>query len=118
MSQPWQWKEDCRRCGADSEYPCVDKNGKSLPPSLTHKVRKEDAGLDDGGEKPTELSAAEKFSVETVGKLSIRPDKVPEQEDKIKSVLWAINFARDYLKVSQETLDRNLAEMIVDGIDK
>jgi len=40
------------------------------------------------------------------------------REGRIKAVLWGIHFARNVMKISQDQLDRNLAEMVVDnGID-
>jgi hypothetical protein len=37
------------------------------------------------------------------------------RQERIAQVLWGIHFARDVMKIPRGQIDRNLAEMIVDG---
>jgi hypothetical protein len=108
MSREEYLGEPCSRCGAARGSLCVDKNGKELPPSLSHKARK------DAFEHLLEIEANNSNFDKTVEE-SKEIARKEMRQDKIERVLFAIKFGREIMHMSQKQLDQRLAEMMVDG---
>lgn len=92
----------CPRCGADKGDVCISSTGGVVTNS--HKARVE---LYNTSQRPIP-----EFIAVTDGLLS---EIAEHRENRIQAVLFGIGLARNLMKVPQERLDRNLAEMIVDA---
>jgi hypothetical protein len=97
----------CPRCGAEPGEVCTSRTGGVV--SNSHKARimlwhesqqNVPYAVMGFAPDPTEVKGLR----EVMGAKAARVDQV----------LWGINFARKVLKLDQETIDRNLAIMIVD----
>jgi len=120
----------CKRCGSERGERCVNAKGHEVPPSLSHKARR-DLAIELSNRRETEgakgdayfagretdltRKVPEGWQPDSTGALVNGINPTLEKERRIKQVLWSINFARKVMGVSQDQLDLNLAEMIVDG---
>jgi len=101
-----------RSCGARVGEKCVDKRGNVLAPSQSHKARKDEYEHRQAAESATAtLQSLEPVVDEEKARKVFFQE---QREERIEKVLFAINFSR-LTGIPQAIIDRNLAEMVVDG---
>jgi len=134
----------CPTCGAPRGERCTRKSGEPYSPALSHERRKRLAAADgyreplqpkltlaqvkklqdDEGPLPTDEQLKE-LSQAVAGEEEDRRAAFMEQqmsmaaemvkEERIKAVMWAINFARNIMNTPQAEIDMRLAIMIVES---
>lgn len=92
---------DCPSCGATAGSPCIGmagtKAGQPLKGGKLHRERR----IVRSANEVSDAAVDKFFAV--------------NKQQRVDQVIWAIMFARDIMRVPQEQLDRNLAEMIVEA---
>jgi len=102
-----------RSCGARVGEKCVDKRGNVLPPSQSHKARKDEYEHRQAAESATAtLQSLEPVVDEERARKVFYEER---RQGKIANVLFAIRFGREVMHMPQAQLDQRLAEMMVDG---
>src|SRR5690348_13704009 len=104
-----------KRCQATPGYACVDKYGKELPASQSHKARVDAYEARQAAEHDNAVAQQADFDVAKAQAKAMETFAKEQREDKIGHVLFAIRFGREIMHMSQAQLDRRMAEMMVDG---
>lgn len=109
----------CPKCGSAKGDRCLRQNGEPYSPALSHKARFV-AMEQYNGTKPITISAkntaTEKIDKLTAATIDLASYRHAEQkEERIKQVLFGIDFARNIVKVPQSEIDMRLAIMIVEA---
>jgi len=131
--------ESCPMCGARSGQRCTRRsaNGEKgvLQPANSHLARKEKVNTretsdlsgsptrDDVRESWNELAEQEMQAVVNAKEAVIYDEhpaeialqKKEDREHKIQVVLWGLRFGRTVMKMTQDQIDRSVAEMVVDS---
>lgn len=110
----------CPKCGSAKGDRCLRQNGEPYSPALSHKARFVAMEQYDGT-KPITISA-KNTATEKIDKLTaatVRKSRevfhAEQKEERIKQVLFGIDFARNIVKVPQSEIDMRLAIMIVEA---
>lgn len=111
--------EACPTCGSVVGAPCRSKGGKELTPSLTHKKRMD---IVRRREMTPAIPAQKAINATSTNVKVVTAMKDYAEQDlratKIEAAMFGMRIARK-LGMSQDALDRKLAEMIVDsGLDE
>jgi len=91
----------CWKCGALPGHPCMSKTGK---PTKSHAQR---------GEVFPEVTAP--ISANEASDQAMATFREINRKQRVDQIIWAIQFARGVMKVPQEQIDLNMAEMVVDA---
>jgi hypothetical protein len=119
----------CPKCRVAKGERCQTSGGREMPPSQSHNARirvwgRMNASAEALAVKPelqepkATVEVPEDSWTDSVGEPSgPAADRAAKlvREEKIQQVLWGVNFARNIMGMPQHQIDRNVAEMIVDG---
>ena len=128
----------CPKCRAAKGKRCLTSGGREMPPSQSHNARirvwgrmnaeaeKALAVKPELQEPQTEVTVPSEAELDRQiehieSSMGLKTGKAAEKaaalvrEEKIQQVLWGMNFARNIMGMPQDQIDRNVAEMIVDG---
>ena len=121
----------CPKCRAAKGKRCLTSGGREMPPSQSHNARIRVWGRMNAeaekalAVKPELQEPQTEVTVPSEAELDRQIEHIESsmglktaalvREEKIQQVLWGMNFARNIMGMPQDQIDRNVAEMIVDG---